>query len=570
MYVLGIWDGHDAGAALLGSGGEILFAVNEERLSRRKLEVGFPSRSIQACLDHAGLAPRDVNRAAASTSDPAKTLTRLVPGLKEAYYQLRRRKKGPGRFYTAKKSFKYRLTERAPNTFTRAASRLHLRRRLRAMGFPPDTPLEIVDHHTAHARAAAACSGFDSCAVLSLDGVGDGLAGSVWWFRQGELRLIRRFPARVSLGVFFEHVTNLLNMRELEDEGKVMALADFAHPVADEENPLLRLIRTRGLEIESDIPSGAMYRELKRILWRYPSEQFACMAQRTLEKCVTDLAMESLRAAGEQRIALAGGVFSNIKVNMKIAEQAPVEDLYVFPHMGDGGLALGAGLEAADRETGGRGRPLPDLYLGPEYTPEEILAALNRRGLPFRRPDDITEQAARRVLAGEIVLWFQGRMEYGPRSLGGRSILARPDDEGIRDRLNLVLKMRVWYQPFCPSLLAEDALALLDFDGRGDMESNRYMTTAFRVRPEHRPLMKGVTGRDGTCRPHLVREENPRLRALLQHVKKELGRGVVLNTSFNIHGEPVVCTPDDALDMFEKSDIRCLVLGDYLVEKELG
>jgi len=569
MNILGIWDGHDAGAALL-CGEEVLAAVNEERLSGRKLEVGFPRRAVRSCLEQAGLTPDRVDRVAASTSDPAKTLTRLAPGLREEYYQLRRRKKGPGRLYDLKRSFKYRFTERAPGRLSRALSARHLRRCLGELGFPAGVPLDLVDHHTGRARAAGACSGFDSCAVLTLDGVGDGLAGSVWRFRDGALEPVRRLPARATLGVFFEHVTTLLNMRELEDEGKVMALADFAHPVEDRDNPLLRLIGTRGLEIVSPLRATAMYRELRRVLWRHPSEQFAYMAQRTLERCVAALAAEACRATGEPRVALAGGVFSNIKVNMRIAELGAVEDVYVFPHMGDGGLALGSAAETAAREAGARRLRLDDLYLGPAYAPEEVLACLERRpALSFSRPGDLARRAAARVLAGEAVLWFQGRMEYGPRALGNRSILARPDDERIKDRLNLLLKNRVWYQPFCPSLLLEDAPALLETAGRGDLHGNRFMTTGFRVRPECRELMAGVASRDGVCRPHLVGEENPRLRALLEAVRRELGRGVLLDTSFNVHGRPLVCSPDDALDMFETRDIGCLVLGDFLVEKKV-
>jgi carbamoyltransferase len=567
MYVLGFWDGHDAGAALL-AGGEILVAVNEERLTRRKLEVGFPYRSIRACLEHAGLRPEEVGRVAVSTWDPAKTLTRLVPGLKEEYYLLRRRKKGPGLFYEAKKSFKYRFTEQPPGLLSRALSLRYLRGRLRELGFQ-GVPLDLVDHHAGHARAAAWCSGFEACAVLTLDGVGDGLSGSVWRFRQGDLALVRRIPARVSLGIFFEHVTHLLNMRELEDEGKVMALADFARPVEDRDNPMFGLIRTRGLEVVSEFSASGMVRELRKILWRYPSEQFAFMAQRVLESCVTELAVEVCRATGQGKIALAGGVFSNIKVNSKIAEQEPVEDAYVFPHMGDGGLALGAAVEATARAGGGsHGCRSADLYLGPEYSREEIRACLERRpGLAASLPDNLAERAAERILAGEIVFWFQGRMEYGPRALGNRSILARPDDPDIRDRLNRVLKMRVWYQPFCPSLLMEDAVCMLDHGGRGDLETNRFMTTGYRVMPEYRGLMQGVTSRDGTCRPHLVKGENPRFRALLEEVRKGLGRGVVLNTSFNTHGEPMVCSPDEALDMFETREIGCLALGDFWVQK---
>jgi carbamoyltransferase len=166
---------------------------------------------------------------------------------------------------------------------------------------------------------------------------------------------------------------------------------------------------------------------------------------------------------------------------------------------------------------------------------------------------------------GEIILWYQGRMEIGPRSLGNRSILARPDDARIKDRLNLLLKKRVWYQPFCPSILAEDGAALLHAEGQC-LEDNRFMTMAFRVREEHLGTMTGVINVDGTCRPQFVGEENQLYRELLLHIKEELGYGVVLNTSFNIHGEPLVCSPREALEMQQKTGIRYLFMEDVLVE----
>jgi carbamoyltransferase len=168
-------------------------------------------------------------------------------------------------------------------------------------------------------------------------------------------------------------------------------------------------------------------------------------------------------------------------------------------------------------------------------------------------------------LDGEIILWFQGRMEIGPRALGNRSILARPDAGQIKDRLNLALKKRVWYQPFCPSILLEDAPSLLELNGQ-DIRDNPYMTTAFRVKKNQRAFMAGVINIDGTCRPHFVGDENPLYRELLVEVKKGLGKGVILNTSFNIHGEPMVCSPDDALSTLRRTGIRHLFLEDFLVE----
>jgi len=564
QWVLGIWDGHDAGAALV-RGEQIVVAVNEERLTRRKLEVGFPRLSIEACLTHAGLAPADIGTVAASTSDPAKTLTRLLPGLKEEYYLIRRRKKEPRRADPLRKAFKYRFTELPPNLISRALSRRWLRARLMEMGFG-DIRLELVDHHEAHASAAAACSGLSEALVLTLDGVGDGLCGSLWILRSGALTPFSALPARTSLGIFFEHVTNLMNMRELEDEGKVMALANYAYPIPDDENPLMDVIGTQGIRIVSPYSSTQMFRRLREILWRFPSEQFACMAQRVIEKSIVSLAEEALKRTGMKRLALAGGVFSNIKMSMRLVKIPGLERLYVFPHMGDGGLAIGAGLAANRTLHKVSACRLPDLYLGPEKigTAPNFLA-LGGRDLRVRQLDDPAKEAGRLILNGEILLWFRGRMEIGPRALGHRSILARPDDHTIKDRLNLLLKKRVWYQPFCPSILIEDAPALLEAEGQ-EIRDNRFMTLGFRVRPERLPLMEGVINIDGTCRPHFVEDEEPCYRDLLLHIKRSLGFGVVLNTSLNLHGEPMVGTPAEALEMLRQTGIRYLIMEDRLIE----
>jgi carbamoyltransferase len=550
-------------------------------------------------------------------------MTRIFPGLKEEYYLIRRRKQPPRSLDAFKKTFKYRFTELAPNAVSRHLSRSWMHSRLREMGFA-GYRLALVDHHKAHAAAAAFCCGFPECLVITLDGVGDGCCGSLWSFRNETLSLVKALPASRSLGIFFEHVTNLMNMRELEDEGKVMALANYAYPIADDENPLLSVIKTKDLDIVTPYSSTAMFREMKKIIWNYPSEQFAAMAQRVLEKCVLALATAALAKTGHKRIAAAGGVFSNIKMNMKLAAQREVENIYVFPHMGDGGLAIGAAMLMNHDRYGISRYSLRSLALGPSFTAEEVWTALqNHPGtnthaeawaqrntkippypplekggggdfhinttagedrakektaaaeaapethqngdLLFRRIDSAPETAARLILDGEIILWFQGRMEIGPRSLGNRSILARPDDSAIKDRLNILLKKRVWYQPFCPSILVEDAPALLHTDGQ-NLGDNPFMTMAFRVRDEQMKAMAGVINIDGTCRPQFVGDGYPLYRDLLRQIKKILGYGVLLNTSFNIHGEPVVCTPPEAVDMLQRTGIRYLVIEDVLVE----
>ncbi len=565
MYILGIWDGHDAGAALLKSD-RILFAINEERLTRRKLEVAFPLLSIRACLAHAGMHADDVREVALSTTDPAKTLTRLAPRLKEEYYLIRRRKRRPGPLDPLKKGFKYRFTELGPNLLSRRLTRLHVLKQLKEEGFRRFN-LSLLNHHRCHGEAAALWSGFERCLVLTLDGVGDGQSGSLWRFNHKGLHLLKEFPAHISLGIFFEHVTNLMNMRELEDEGKVMALANYAYPIPDHENPLMNLIEVNGLKLVSSFSATSMHRELKKILWQYPSEQFAYMAQRVLEKRILTLIRNALDATGERDVALSGGVFSNIKLNMKIEQLPETGNVSVFPHMGDGGLALGAAMAVNRRKFGITGYRVKDISFGPSFSDAGIGDSLKRWRFPHTTHEDIADRAARILLKGEIILWFQGRMEIGPRALGNRSILARPDKTEIKDRLNLVLKKRVWYQPFCPSMLEDDAHALLYLEGR-QIRNNRFMTTAFGVREEYQRLMAGVTNIDGTCRPQFVGDENPLYRDLLLNVKKELGMGVLLNTSFNIHGEPIVCTPDDALDMFNRTEVKYLFLGNHLVTKE--
>lgn len=563
MNVLGLWDGHDSGAALLVDG-RLVCAVNEERFTRRKLEVRFPARALAACLESGRLDARAVDLVAISTSDPARALARWWPATKERHYAVRRRKVRPGVLASLTRVAKYRLTEWAPGATSRALSRAALRRELSAHALD-GASLHLVDHHEAHAAAAACASGFGSCAVITIDGLGDGSSATISAFRDGRLARVTASPARSSLGVFFEHVTNLLNMRELEDEGKVMALADYAAPIADVDNPLLALIEVRDGVIHTIKPGHALKRTLADIQWRYANEQFAYLAQRVVERVSVALARDAVRLTGLPRVALAGGVVSNVKATRRIRLLPEIEDVYVFPHMGDGGLPLGAAVAAA-ADAGDRVElDLRRLDVGPEYDDAAIRAALCAAGLEPIRTAGLVARVADLLAAGQIVMWFQGRMEYGPRALGHRSVLARPDRVALRDRLNLVLKRRVWYQPFCPSLLeSEGARLLADWTGG----RNRAMTMAYEVAPPYRDGLAGVMSVDGTCRPQLVPDDDATPFAdLLHEARRRWGVGAVLNTSMNIHGEPLVCTPVEAVDVFLRSGADALAIGAYCVDR---
>lgn len=558
-YVLGIWDGHDSGAALL-RGDSILCAVNEERLSRRKLDVTFPKQAIHACLQAANLRPDQVDHVAASTTDFAKTLTRLFPGLKEQYYLIRRRKIQPSRTMFTKKRFKYRMTEFSPTWLTRLASTHLVRKELARIGIQAKT-LRFFDHHYCHAIAAALTCNWDQALVLTLDGLGDGVSGTASILKNSRLDRIVTLPARHSLGIFFEHVTNLLNMRELEDEGKVMALASHCLQIPDSDNPLLSFFCVKALQIRCAYSSLWMFDELRKIIWRFPPEQFAYMAQRTLEVVVTTWVQEVISATGIHKLALSGGVASNIKLNRLLRLMPDVEDCYVFPHMGDGGLAIGAAMALAHEVRPSARFDLGDLRLGPTLKLPALSNLSDSYALAPVTTTNVDRTAAELISKGAIIAIVRGRSELGPRALGGRSIVTCANSLEAKDRLNVRLKKRVWYQPFCPAILSEDAeIVFDDYDGH----PNQYMTMGYTVRREFRAQLCGVISADGSCRPQIVTSPASPFWDLLQETKRITGFGVILNTSFNVHGQPLVCSATDAIEAFKAIGLDYLLIEESL------
>ncbi len=565
-WSLGIWDGHDSGAALLENG-HIRFLINEERLSKRKLEVHFPRLSIQACLESQGLRSSDIERVSYSTTDPLKTVSRYFPSTKENYYQIRRKKSPPSHSSTFIKRWKYRVSELPPNWFSRALSQRWMRRELDRMGFERST-LYAVDHHDAHIAAAIFTSGFKSGLAVSLDGLGDGNSGSVCVWRDSKIEVKTRLAAADSFGILYEHVTNLLHYRELEDEGKVMALASFATPIADSENRVLELIDRSGGGIRFRFHGWQLREKLEEILWRYPPEQMAYMVQRALEICVPEWIAHWLKSTGERSLVFTGGVASNVKLNGLIRSIPGLDHFYVFPHMGDGGLALGAALLTAHRQQEFVWQQLDELGWGADLNYASIESTFSdfrvtRLNSPELRVESVTAALAK----GEPVFFAQGRMEYGPRALGHRSILARADSTDIKDQLNLGLKKRVWFQPFCPVMLESDANEILeDYRGR-----NPFMTCAFWVKKIARSSVVGALNVDGSCRPQVLLDDDPSLYAsVLRGWKRMSGRGVLINTSLNVHGEPLANTVDDLKRAFEETTIRFMLIGDYWIEKNLA
>ncbi|MDE1860125.1 MAG: hypothetical protein KGH72_00215 [Candidatus Micrarchaeota archaeon] len=563
MYILGIWDGHDSGAALVKDN-KILFAANEERYTKRKLEVSFPSNSIKAALDFEGIKPDQIGVVAFPTLEFTKTLSRIFPMQKETYYKFRRRKMLRPRTTHLMHYAKYSMTSIGVLPLCKAISNASVSHELRRLGFGR-VRLYNVEHHAAHAATAAFTSGFGKSLVVTMDGVGDGLCGTISTFENGELTRRQEIGAANSIGIFFEQVTNIVGMRELEDEGKVMAMADYSFPFEFEKNRLKEFYTVKGLEIKAKYGPIKQYNMLDRIAWTMPREQFAYMAQQLLEKTLVEFFGNAIGEFGLSDVAMAGGIMSNVKANMKIRNLDSLKRWFIFPHMGDGGIALGAALYANYELNGVTKYDFNDSYLGTGYDDRYMEDVLREeKDIEYEHDRNKASHAADIIADDNYLFWFQGRMEYGPRALGNRSILANAGSDNVKEKLNLYVKQREWYQPFAPSMLDSEADNLL----KNIKGHDRFMTMAYDVRKDRASVMKSVMHIDMTARPQMVGGENKEYERLLRNLKKKTGYGLVLNTSFNLHGMPIVLDPKDALLTMKKTKTRHMFMGNFYIENK--
>ena len=574
MRVLGIGDGFGAGAALVEDG-EVRFAVSEERLSRIKNHSGyyhgFPERSVSAALEETGWSPESIDRIALSNF--------AFPPLPLRLRALSRSRPLGDKEFLDRHEFSQTLNSRLYGVFAErrpdsllargsiAVYRSALARKLER-GFGLRAPIEFVEHHRCHAASAYYTQPEDDCLVATLDCHGDGLSGTLGLASGGRLERIADFPATASLGSFYAAITNHLGFQHHRHEGKVTGLAAYGDP----EPALPDMQRMIGWDAE------------RRRLWtrlgpnqftsiarvggllsrRYGREEIAAAAQRHLERIVVEILRSWLVETGRRRVLLAGGVFGNVKLNQRIHELAGVEYLFVHPGMGDEGLPVGAAL-AVSAEAGCC--PLlrvENVFWGPDLGAERVEKALAAWGLPHRRVAEVELRVAELLAARRIVARCAGRVEYGPRALGNRSILFHAGDPAANDWLNQRLQ-RSEFMPFAPATLAPragDAYAKL----AGAEYAAEFMTVCFDARPALRERCPAVVHVDGTARPQLVTERgNPGFHRILSEYERRTGIATLINTSFNLHEEPIVCTPDDALRAFAAAKLDYLALGDHLV-----
>jgi len=548
---------HDAGAALLVDG-ELVFAAEEERYDRVKHSAAFPRGAIRAALRHAGLEPGDVDAI-------AFPWRRSMARPRKAAYVLAR----------LPRTLPF-LTQRPPGLPPR---RTYLRQ---VAGLPRDlrdaglrAPLRWIEHHRAHAEQAWRFGPADEAALLTADGMGEWTATATWKkakdgdaFRLGR----QRFPH--SLGKFYAAVTQYLGFRPDSGEGKTMGLAPYGRPrfVAAMRELLFpdwrRMYRVRLGAFGYPFGRTRMWGDAFVRRFGPPRapdgpiephhEDVAFAAQAVLEEVVLDAARHLRLEADCPRLGLAGGVFLNCVLNARLRRDAGFDGVFAFPAAGDAGAAAGAAALVAEAPR----RALPHAYWGDTFDDGAVARAL--RDTPHRLVDDPAAAAAAALARGRTVGWFQGRMEFGPRALGARSILADPRDPGIRDRLNRRVKFREGFRPFAPAVLLEEAA-----DWFEDAAASPFMLDAFRARPGRAGRIPGVVHVDGTARVQTVAPDHPlpAFRRTLERFFSATGVPVVLNTSFNVRDEPIVRTPEEAAACFAKTGLDVLVMGRAVAEK---
>ncbi|MCL5100757.1 MAG: hypothetical protein M1122_02285 [Candidatus Marsarchaeota archaeon] len=574
MTTLGIHDMHDAGAATVADG-VIKGAINEERFTKKKNDVGFPIHSIRYLLETS----EDVQNIAVPWYGGSALFARMYPKLEANRRMLWRKEvKKPSNLSLNFRNmiFNVMQNQRPKSLWKRAGVGIGTRiisKRLSNFGI--NKKIHFVDHHLAHASSAYYPSGFKEALIITLDGAGDGLSGTVSIGDNGTIKRINQFNAGSSLGIFYGAATIALDMRYSEDEGKLMSLAAYSYPTEIKElNDVVhydehkrQLVSKKGPKFEYLL---AEYLK-NHFLWNHEREAFAYAVQRHVESQVLKIIKQYIHETNIHNVAVAGGFFSNVIVNMLVNQLPEVDNLFVFPQMGDGGLALGAAFYV-DFLTNGRinHKQIDNVYYGPEYSPEEIEHVLKKYSsenkITYEERVDIAGFTAEKMVdKNDIFLWFQGRMEYGPRALGNRSVIALANKIENRKAINLIIKKRPYYQPFASTILEEDKNELLE----NAAKTNRFMTVAYNVNKDNAGSLAAASHIDGTTRPQMLGNENKLYRELLLTLKKKTGIGAVLNTSLNKHGFPIAINPENAIWTLLNTGAKNLSIGSFFVEKKL-
>ena len=601
MKVLGISPLDKDSTVTIVEDGVITYAAAEERFTRVKLQDGFPWEALDAALAATGTSMAEIDRVTYpflsgdeeirlfeknianekafldeakvnATADEIRQARERIPSGRSSVPGLNdpdeRMDKGflktlAYRMLASEGVVSRNVAKRGSEEWSRAASGFHLQwhreleSALTELGLLGK--LTRVDHHVSHASNAFFTSGFDEALIVTLDGYGSGLAGSVSVGRDGRIERIHGVEYPHSLGTFYESVTSALGFKPSRHEGKIVGLAAYGDP--EVLGPILRsrfVMQNGGFRI---LETNNVY--FARLLAsQFPKIDVAAAYQRVLEEVAVAYVSQHLRKTGLRKLVLSGGVVANVKLNQRLKEIDGVDGIFIHPNMGDGGCGTGAALLEFPQSTP---RRLDHVYLGPEYSAEQITEALQRAQLPFTHYRPIEPKVAALLAAGKVIARFDGRMEYGPRALGHRSILYHAKEPAVNQWLNQRLG-RTEFMPFAPATLYEHREACYQHMAGGEHAAT-FMTLTFDCTEAMKRDCPAAVHVDGTARPQLVSAEtSPGFHRLLTEYYKLTGIPSVINTSFNMHEEPIVCSPDDAIRAFLQGNLDYLAIGEFLVE----
>ena len=568
MKILGIHDGHNCGATLLIDG-KIVAAVCEERLTRRKNELGYPGKSIEEVLDIVGLKAMELDQVAYASNfmHTAEHLERAVE-----WYRVGREEQIRDR-QRDKSYLQAVFDKRRQERITQVTAHLGI----------TEDKISFVEHHLAHGAAAYYGAPFDldkPTLILTCDGAGDGLSATVAIGNGTRIERIAATPRKASLGKVYSRVTYLLGLQPWEHEYKIMGMAPYADKkYAQEVRDILSehlKLSDDGLsfELANDLESSYIYHFLRDRLERKRFDAISGGVQMFTEEILQEWVRRAVAHTGIRRVVCGGGVFMNVKANKLVGELDCVDELFVFPSCGDESLTFGAVwseyARLAGEEAGKAREPLQHLYLGREFSDAEIKASIDAciegTGCQARRYEDIDRTVAHVLAGNNVVARFAGRMEWGARALGNRSILTNPSEWANVEKINAMIKKRDFWMPFAPSLLAEESDRYL-VNPKGYVSP--YMMLAYDTKEgSEREICAAVQPRDKTARAQFVsKETNPSYWNLIKAFEEETGTACVLNTSFNLHGYPLINTPGEALEVFFDSGLDYLAMGNYLLSK---
>jgi carbamoyltransferase len=558
LNIIGISAGYHDSACCLLQDGVLVAAVQEERFTRVKNDKSFPRSAFRYCLAEGGISISDVD-CIAYYEDPCLKLGRqlwmgMIPDLPNERRQ----------------GILDRLVKSQPEQIIR-----------RLFGY--NGPIEFVDHHLSHAASSFFCSGFEEAAILTVDGVGDWPTTSYGWGKGSHIERFEQVDFPDSLGFFYSAITGYLGFEVNEGEYKVMGLAPYGEPIyADQIRNLIDVTSDGQYRLNMKyfafLSEDSMYtQELSELLGEPPREpeselrQFHMDVARSVQLVLEEIMLEKTRylhsKVPSENLCMAGGVALNVVANGRCLREGPFKRLFVQPAAGDAGGSVGAAAMAHARITGEAParKKLEHVYLGPANTTEEaynILKASTAKFHDFRgKEEELIRYTVDRLVEGKVIGWSHGRMEFGPRSLGGRSILADPRRPEMRDRINALVKMREAFRPFAPAVLESKAHEHFDLDH----PSPFMLETCQVISPID---LSAITHIDGSARVQTVAHEaNPRFAALLEEFDRRTGCPILLNTSFNMRGEPIVNTTVDAILCFVRSQIDVLVVEDFIIER---